>query len=234
MKLQMQDWCTESQLQYQSACYTVNNLQHIYMKHPSRGQISGKMLNPADNCMLLWVFAVILISVQWNTQLARGHITVKKVSSCLQSVCHWPKSNCKQSYCSLPLLTLLSFTLTCNASFHITDRTTWLLEEKINWRKAPSDFSMLLCVLCTDVIGVKADVLSGVSYTSCRYLKVANSLGTLVNWLPSRYLRGEGRDPVLRIGAEWKAEVTLKWMTGWKENVSRDLSDSAHWTSDID
>lgn len=26
------------------------------------------------------------------------------------------------------------------------------------------------------------------SYTSCRNLKVASSLGTLVNWFPSRYL----------------------------------------------
>lgn len=29
------------------------------------------------------------------------------------------------------------------------------------------------------------------AYTSCRYLKVASSFGTTLNWLPSRYLRRE-------------------------------------------
>lgn len=37
-------------------------------------------------------------------------------------------------------------------------------------------------------------VYSSASYTSCRYLRDANSLGTLVNWLPSRYLRGQETD----------------------------------------
>lgn len=32
------------------------------------------------------------------------------------------------------------------------------------------------------------------SYTSCRNLKVASSLGTLVNWFPSRYLEKKKQD----------------------------------------